>query len=175
MLEGRISGYLRLDNAPPQQLRYLSDICKVLSPFITTTMQRRDLLHYFKNSSMYDQMTGALNRRALKDHIRRECPLHSIGLVDRDLIGLKSINDLLGHNSGDELIVRIFHILQKAFPTQPVYRMGGDEFLVLCDNTPQPDFEQSVAQLRVFLARKAIASCRSAACGQRIPARISAP
>ena len=30
--------------------------------------------------------------------------------------------------------------------------MGGDEFLVLCDNTPQPDFEQSVAQLRVFLA-----------------------
>ena len=152
LLEGRISGYLRLDNAPPQQLRYLSDICKVLSPFITTTMQRRDLLHYFKNSSMYDQMTGALNRRALKDHIRRECPLHSIGLVYCDLIGLKSINDLLGHNSGDELIVRIFHILQKAFPTQPVYRMGGDEFLVLCDNTPQPDFEQSVAQLRVFLA-----------------------
>ena len=93
---------------------------------------------------MYDQMTGALNRRALKDHIRRECPLHSIGLVYCDLIGLKSINDLLGHNSGDELIVRIFHILQKAFPTQPVYRMGGDEFLVLCDNTPQPDFEQSV-------------------------------
>ena len=153
LLEGQISGYLRLDNAPPQQLCFLADICKVLSPFIIITMQRRDLLHYFKNSIMYDQMTGALNRRALNDHIHHGCPPHSIGLVYCDLIGLKNINDLFGHNSGDELIVRIFHILQKAFPSHPVYRMGGDEFLVLCDNTPQPDFEQSVAQLRTLLAK----------------------
>lgn len=145
--EGQIGGYLRLDNVSADSLYSLGDICKVLSPFISTTIQRRDLIRYFKQSSMYDQLTGAQNRHALSSYIAALAPDHTLGLVYCDVIGLKTINDLLGHARGDELIIKIFHILQASFPTSPIYRMGGDEFLVLCDNITQDVFVKSVVQL----------------------------
>lgn len=148
MWDGQIGGYLRLDNVISDSLYFLADICKVLSPFIATTIQRRELIQYFKQSSMYDQLTGAQNRHALNTYVETLFPLHSIGLVYCDVIGLKNINDLLGHARGDELIVKIFRILQASFPTNQIYRMGGDEFLVLCDNMAQDEFEKCVVQLR---------------------------
>ncbi|MCB6554874.1 diguanylate cyclase, partial [Desulfovibrio desulfuricans] len=48
-----------------------------------------------------------------------------------DLNGLKKINDELGHQIGDEYIRRAAVILSKCAGIHPVYRFGGDEFVIL--------------------------------------------
>ena len=55
-----------------------------------------------------------------------------LNLVFIDLDNLKQINDRLGHNTGDEAIIRAAHFLQNFFSDDDVVaRFGGDEFVVL--------------------------------------------
>ena len=53
------------------------------------------------------------------------------GLVFCDLNGLKHINDTYGHAEGDEFIREACHMICNIYKHSPVYRVGGDEFIVL--------------------------------------------
>lgn len=78
-----------------------------------------------------DYLTGLYNRRCLyetKDEIRRN---DSLCLLYIDLDDFKIINDRFGHQEGDQVLVVIARSLLKLFPDQKVFRLGGDEFLVL--------------------------------------------
>ncbi len=84
----------------------------------------------------HEPMTGLLNRphfitaldRALADEIGRP-----VAILSLDLDGLREINDLLGHESGDEAIVRMAHAVSElAGENALVGRLGGDKFAVAC-------------------------------------------
>ena len=60
---------------------------------------------------------------------------------------LKKANDTHGHTYGDSLITRASALLTKIFKDD-VYRIGGDEFVVLCVNTERNDFYNLVDKLR---------------------------
>lgn len=87
--------------------------------------------------AMRDQLTGLANRRRLNDVLSsvlapdRE-PRPAILFVDLD--GFKRVNDELGHEAGDELLVavgrRLSHLARQS---DTVARLGGDEFVVVCD------------------------------------------
>lgn len=145
---GMVKGCLWLDDIPRTRLPYAANICQVLSHFIMATLLRRDLMARLRQSSLHDQMTGALNRYALNEYIDNRQAEQPVGLIYCDVVGLKSINDLLGHTSGDELIISIYHILRDLFSAGRIYRMGGDEFLVICEGVPETSFEQQVDNLR---------------------------
>ena len=51
-----------------------------------------------------------------------------------DANGLHELNNRLGHAAGDEMLVQIARTLRLGFPGDEVYRIGGDEFVVLCRN-----------------------------------------
>ena len=53
------------------------------------------------------------------------------GVIVCDVNGLKKINDTLGHKAGDEYIRSACQLLCAFFKHSPVYRIGGDEFVVL--------------------------------------------
>ena len=55
----------------------------------------------------------------------------AFGLVFCDLNGLKYINDTYGHTEGDEFIREACHMICNVYKHSPVYRVGGDEFIVL--------------------------------------------
>lgn len=57
-----------------------------------------------------------------------------------DIDNFKLVNDIYGHARGDELLVYVARILGDAFPQQLVVRMGGDEFVVLCEGEIEEDF-----------------------------------
>ena len=61
------------------------------------------------------------------------------GIVMIDLNGLKSINDNYGHEKGDVSIKTLCQIVCRVFKHSPVYRVGGDEFVVILEND---DFEE---------------------------------
>jgi diguanylate cyclase (GGDEF)-like protein len=88
-------------------------------------------------------VTGLPNRRALHTHItralRRLRNTHgAVTLLFCDLNGFKEINDLYGHQVGDELLIEIARRLRRALgPGDVLARLGGDEFVVLTTAEPE--------------------------------------
>ena len=78
-----------------------------------------------------DPLTGAINRRALRD-IFNEVQTSGAMLLFFDLDGFKQINDLHGHAAGDDCLRIFANALKESFrPDDQVVRYGGDEFLVI--------------------------------------------
>ena len=61
------------------------------------------------------------------------------------------MNDALGHQAGDELLVRASDNLKKLFRKSDLYRVGGDEFLILCPGIKEATFQNKITQLRVLM------------------------
>ncbi|TWI58091.1 sensor domain-containing diguanylate cyclase [Halalkalibacter nanhaiisediminis] len=84
-------------------------------------------------STMKDPMTGIYNRlfwKRLLLQLKNEEGIHTFMLLDVD--SFKVINDTLGHEKGDEVIVKIGNLLQNSIPENAfAFRFGGDEFGVL--------------------------------------------
>lgn len=83
-----------------------------------------------------DELTGVLNRRGFHDQCRTNwgaSPASSAAVAFIDLNGLKQVNDLSGHDAGDELIREAARrITSSVRETDLVARVGGDEFAVFC-------------------------------------------
>ena len=88
----------------------------------------------------FDPLTGLPNRRMLRHRIELDitrCQQHgeSLAVVFIDLDHFKEVNDTLGHDQGDQLLMQAAQRIQACVkPQDTVARMGGDEFtLVLCN------------------------------------------
>jgi len=102
------------------------------SRVINKEKQREEKLLHESNT---DQLTGFYNRRAYEDAIER---YKKDGWDDKsvyasiDINGLKEINDTLGHEAGDELILGVSDCMRQCInPYGTIYRIGGDEFIAL--------------------------------------------
>ena len=99
-----------------------------------------------------DALTGLLNRDAILDHIATQ--LHtgngeSLALLYIDLDRFKIVNDLQGHDAGDQLLVEAAKRIRDAVGhAGQIARFGGDEFLVATDT--QPDAEQPERLARII-------------------------
>lgn len=97
-----------------------------------------------------DPLTGIMNRDAvLSDlEVRMASPGHDrVAVLYIDLDRFKVVNDLLGHNAGDELLIEATQRIARAIGTEGLLaRFGGDEFLVICDLRDQPDQAEQLAE-----------------------------
>lgn len=91
------------------------------------------LISQFKNEKNTDYLTGLVNRRGLHEIWEQLDEEDIIHCVYMDVDNFKLVNDVYGHARGDELLVFVSRILENEFPGQLVVRMGGDEFVVICD------------------------------------------
>ena len=83
-----------------------------------------DQMTKVKNKSAYNGMVESIDEQ-IKDGVAR------FAVVMCDLNYLKVTNDRYGHNAGDEAITRAAHIICEHFPLSQVFRIGGDEFVVI--------------------------------------------
>jgi diguanylate cyclase (GGDEF)-like protein len=98
--------------------------------------------------SMCDQLTGLGNRHAVREYLHKLNAKKSIGIVYCDVMGLKKINDSQGHQAGDALLMRAAKSLRCVFPEENLFRVGGDEFLVLCEDIGKEDLLGKAAFLK---------------------------
>ena len=102
----------------------------------------------------HDQLTGLTNRRRFEAeldrhvaHVKRYGPTGALLMLDLD--HFKSVNDTLGHNAGDELIVSIAGVLRQRLRTADILaRLGGDEFAVLL---PVADKDEAAEVARALI------------------------
>lgn len=143
----QIVGFFGVDNPPLNNLYHISTILDIMSHFILCMFHRRDLLDRLERMSYYDQLTGALNRHGLARTVQQLQPDVSVGLIYCDVMGLKHINDTRGHEEGDALLCRAFGFLTVQGQGRPVYRLGGDEFMVLCEDVDRVTFDEIVRRI----------------------------
>ena len=98
----------------------------------------------------YDGLTGLPNRRLffarLKGTLAR-ARRHGtrVALFHVDVADLNAVNDTFGHHAGDQLLVELASRLRRD-PLPVVYRLGGDEFTILCENVTAEDALVSTAE-----------------------------
>ncbi|WP_205910463.1 EAL domain-containing protein [Rhizobium sp. FY34] len=87
--------------------------------------------------ALHDQLTGLKNRhsldRTLAAYDRKASAKRSFSLLVIDLDGFKRINDLNGHHAGDLVLQVVAERLREQVPDTNIFRLGGDEFLVIVD------------------------------------------
>ncbi|MBN6151102.1 EAL domain-containing protein [Xanthomonas sp. AmX2] len=97
-----------------------------------------------------DPLTGIMNRDAVLGDLdaRLANPSHAMAAVLYiDLDRFKTVNDVLGHNAGDELLIEAARRIATAVGTEGlIARFGGDEFLVICDARDVPEQPQRLAE-----------------------------
>ena len=97
-----------------------------------------------------DPLTGIMNRDAALSDLgaRLSNPTHArVAVLYIDLDRFKTINDVLGHHAGDELLIEATQRISRAVGTEGlIARFGGDEFLVVCDTRDLPDQPERLAQ-----------------------------
>jgi diguanylate cyclase (GGDEF)-like protein len=98
-----------------------------------------------------DPLTGLANRRSL-DQIFDEVRPTGATLLFFDLDDFKQVNDLHGHQTGDECLRRFASALRECFrPTDEIVRYAGDEFLVVAQGLDHASAEERVHQARRHL------------------------
>ena len=99
-----------------------------------------------------DSLTGLLNRQAYYSDIATE-PEEIKALISIDMNGLKKINDNEGHAAGDTAISTLADCLIKAVKRKhPVYRVGGDEFVIVCRKISESDVAELTGSIHSIVA-----------------------
>ena len=116
-------------------------------------------ISFVRSQAYVDGLTGLGNRTAyedrvkqLDDEIRHQTASFSVALFDMN--GLKEINDRRGHTQGDHAIAALAAALKQVFTDEKLYRIGGDEFLVIFDSAPA-DIQAQLEEIDRLLKQNA--------------------
>ncbi len=112
------------------------DYRKQLEDLISKEQMQKEEIGSTRKLAYTDSLTGVKNKRAFteaQEEIQNalNCGLLTeFGIIVCDLNGLKEINDTQGHDFGDKYIKSASQIICNSFKHSPVYRIGGDEFVI---------------------------------------------
>ena len=106
-----------------------------------TNIANTDAMTGVKNKRAYAEYEAKINSRILSE------TLSNFAIVICDVNGLKTINDSQGHKAGDELIKSACRMICKLFKHSPVFRFGGDEFVVILTDDDFNSREELLRQL----------------------------
>lgn len=127
--------------SPAELARLLILSMKEHSTFIQRKLEKTlytaniDALTHVKNISSYQDKIVQLTRTLEKN------PYHQFGVIIADINQLKQENDTYGHDVGDIYIKNCSQLICNSFAHSPVYRIGGDEFAVILEDSDYKDAE----------------------------------
>ena len=125
---------LQMDNSVDSEIYALGNALKKTAEKVSNYMSYinalayRDALTGVKNTSAYNEMIVDIERRM------RSGERLKYAIMVADINMLKTTNDLFGHEIGNQLIIKAAKIICTTFKHSPVFRIGGDEFVVLIEN-----------------------------------------
>ena len=150
--DGNVVGFIGVDE-PKKHKDNLTHL-PVLGKFVSTFLSERYRIENLNRLSYYDTLTGAKNRHSYSEELANidKEDITSLGIIYVDVRCLDSYNDMYGYTYGDTILIEIATLLSE-FYSSNIFRVGGDEFIVLCKNMEEIEFEK-----KAQLVQDAIAS-----------------
>ena len=161
--DGKVIGFYGVDNPPARYFRLVSEMLQIVGYFIVSSLKQRNLVRELEVMSYSDPLTTLGNRYAMEKYIRQADHTKPIGVVYCDITGLKRVNDSEGHSAGDRLIRRCCECLKRVFAGNGLFRIGGDELVVLCSGINEKELYRKVGELKAELAENNAAMAVGAA------------
>ena len=130
-----------------------SNITRIKQYFLTLTVEVErdtDALTGVKNINAYDRAVEEIKAK-IRNHEN-----FRFAIAIFDINDLKGMNDSYGHSAGDKLIIRSSKLICDAFKHSPVYRIGGDEFVVILSGEDYSNRERIIRTLHEALDKERI-------------------
>lgn len=142
-----LRGFVGVDNLDPERIDSSRVLLSSMKFFLSSSLWRRDSLNELHFLSYHDQLTGVFNRNAFqRDVQKRDADIFL------DINGLKDINDGDGYSGGDAVLAAVSRSVHELLPDTAVYRMGGDEFVLLWQGGDEREFRRDVERVRSLFA-----------------------
>jgi len=145
---------------------YEASVCEVMCNLLSTTLIKTQ----FEQLAVYDSLTGLRNSRSIKEELTRICrrferkpeAVASIAICDID--HFKKVNDTYGHIQGDLILSEVGKILSDSMRNHfdIAGRYGGEEFLLLFDETNAVETFKVVERIREKIATNHFSKCDAA-------------
>ena len=147
--DGRVLGVMGLAGGDDEVLfaQHHLAMLDFWSGQIAATIERKNAENHLRFVSLHDALTKLYNRNYFEEEMKRLDRRRSgaVAIVVFDLDGLKMVNDTLGHEQGDRMLVVAAQSLRSAFRDGDVVaRIGGDEFAALLEDAS----EELLGQIR---------------------------
>ena len=139
---------LNLDKCKTQD-----EIGILAAAFEKTSKKLHGYMGYINALAYRDSLTGVKNRAAYTEEIAkidvRLCAgqQEAFAIVVADINRLKKTNDRYGHEIGNRLIIRAAKLICDTFKHSPVFRVGGDEFVIILEREDFENRNALIAQL----------------------------
>lgn len=154
---GELAGYLGVDNPPPDKIINIASLLQTLCYFVSLALQHAESQKKLSYLSYHDNSTTFYNRnRYIKDTQKLFNMDTSLGIIYLDVNGLKDVNDQFGHEVGDALLVECARRMKMVFKKADFYRIGGDEFIIICQSIKKESFEKRVKELSESFSKKPV-------------------
>jgi diguanylate cyclase (GGDEF)-like protein len=144
-----VIGFIAADNYRLDESDDTEFMLSSIAVFLSYKIANSTLMHRLVYMADNDALSSAHNRYAM---IKKEAELAAgegcVGVGFIDINGLKETNDNFGHDEGDLLIIRASKLISKHFGMDHLYRVGGDEFVVLVPDMERYLFERKQYQFR---------------------------
>lgn len=155
-LDNKLAGYIGIDNYDSEKIKNSSYLLLSMSIFLSYAIRHRnhvDMLHLL---SYHDLLTNALNRNAFMDVLSQFRPgqYASAGIIYIDINGMKEINDFYGHHQGDKILITTVAKVFNLFKPDELFRIGGDEFVIITYDLTETDFYEKFNLLRNIFCEK---------------------
>lgn len=146
-------GYIWAINFNVDNTVKIKETLELTTFFIASEISNYLLLQNLETLSSMDLMTGVKNRNtmnvAMDDLVSGRKQLdYPYSVIFADLNGLKQVNDEKGHAAGDELLKSAATVLQKTFGDYDIYRVGGDEFMIIAEGLDKKDLNKKIKSIR---------------------------
>lgn len=129
---GKRKGFIGLDNPHMESFDKACHFLSTVAGFVSGMLKNRDDLNRLSILSKRDTLTGVMNRTAFKIELEHLDTASQTAFIYADINNLKRVNDRYGHDAGDDMIRNAAEVMSDIVGSENVYRIGGDEFLMIC-------------------------------------------
>ncbi len=148
---GELLGFLGANNYVLDDRLDIRRLLETVSSFVSARMANRRLVKELEQAGSHDALTGLLNRRGIDDAMAQRMKdglSRPFVLALLDVDDFKTINDLYGHDVGDEALRVLAKELTGIFPpTAVIGRNGGDEILTAIFNDDALKIDEYLSKL----------------------------
>lgn len=155
-LDNKLAGYIGIDNFDSEKIKNSSYLLLSMSIFLSYAIRHRNHVDMLHRLSYHDLLTNALNRNAFMDVLSQFRPgqYASAGIIYIDINGMKEINDFYGHHQGDKILITTVAKVFNLFKPDELFRIGGDEFVIITYDLTETDFYEKFNLLRNIFCKK---------------------